>query len=149
MYGLFNTRSLTVVSMICKVTNPLLCYRICHHSSFTIIQQLWSLTSRSDAIICELYLSRINEEGSVRLGYSRNPRSVLMCLFWELVAGLLRLDLLLSKLSKAQSNGKFHERNISLLSKMFASLRYRRKTHYRSFRSLSFRSLPLLTLINE
>ncbi len=90
MYGLFNTRALTVVSMIYKVTNPLLCYRIWHHSSFTIIQQLWSLTSRSDAIICRLDLTRINslthshlqcsfysiEDGSVSLGYSRNPRSV-------------------------------------------------------------------------
>jgi hypothetical protein len=39
------------------------------------------------------------------------PTVVLLCLFQGLVAGLLRLDFLLSKLSKAQSNGKFRERH--------------------------------------
>ncbi len=36
-------------------TNPLLCYRIWHHSSFAFIHHgKWSLTSRSGAIICRL-----------------------------------------------------------------------------------------------
>ncbi len=43
----------TVVSIV--VTNPLLCYRIWHHSSFAFIHHgIWSLTPRSDAIICRL-----------------------------------------------------------------------------------------------
>ncbi len=55
-------------------------------------------------------------DGSVRLGYSRNPHSVLMCLFEGLVAVYYSLDLLLSKLSKALRSGKFRERHTLLFT---------------------------------
>ena len=52
------------------------------------------------------------EEGSVRLGYSRNPYRCCCCVCFK---GWLRvyygLDLLLSKLSIAQSSRKFRERH--------------------------------------
>ena len=49
-------------------TNPLLCYRIWHNSSFAFIHHdKRSLTCRSDAIICRLDLSRINSLTHSRL----------------------------------------------------------------------------------
>ncbi len=114
----FNICAFIIVRIIFVVTNPLLCYRIWHNSSFAFIHHdKRSLTSRSDAIICRLDLSRINslthshllctfysiEDSSVRFGYSRNPYSCCCCACFK---GWLRvyygLDLLLSKLSKAQ-----------------------------------------------
>jgi len=46
------------------------------------------------------------EDGSVRLGYSRNPTQCVIVLALRLVAGLLRPILSFSKLSKALSIGK-------------------------------------------
>jgi hypothetical protein len=46
------------------------------------------------------------EDGSVRLGYSRNPTQCVIVLVLRLVAGLLRPRLSFSKLSKALSSGK-------------------------------------------
>ncbi len=51
------------------------------------------------------------EEGSVRLGYSRNPYSCCCVCFKGWLPVYYGLDLLLSKLSIAQSSGKFHERH--------------------------------------
>jgi hypothetical protein len=75
------------------------------------------------------------EDGSVRLGYSRNPTQCVIVLALRLVAGLLWPRLSFSKLSKALSSGKV---SVSATTPLFSMVKNYQEVHTKLEKCLIF-----------